>query len=530
MTKAKKQPSASKPRRSPHKNKRGRSLIPPLNKYTIRAVLVGGVTGAVTFVLLSALILFGLYGYFQFSGRILPGVRVGDLSLGGMTPAGATGVLSAAWNSGQTLVVTDGQHSWSAAPTDFGLLLDAAATAQRAHEVGHGQGFFTEFFRLIESATQGTQVEPVVTLNVEAARAGLENLAGTVNVPPQDASLEIQGGTVVAIPGTPGHTLDVEATLTLLTADPGAALENGVLPLVLVPVAPRIGDASAAVAQAEQLLNGSLAVLIYDPVTDERIDQSIQPDQIAGWLGFEAGDSGLHVIVQGDRLEAYLAALSDTLGPGRYLDAAESAPALTEALSQDRHATLIVRHAPSTYAVQSGDTLTRIAWQVGMPYWKLLEANPGIEANAIVPGQVLNVPSKDDLLPLPVVVNKRIQISIGEQHMWIYENGQQINDFVISTGIDRSPTQPGIFQVQTHELNAYASVWDLWMPHFIGIYESWPGFMNGIHGLPTLSSGYRLWADILGRPASYGCIILDLDDAELLYNWADQGVVVEIVE
>jgi lipoprotein-anchoring transpeptidase ErfK/SrfK len=68
------------------------------------------------------------------------------------------------------------------------------------------------------------------------------------------------------------------------------------------------------------------------------------------------------------------------------------------------------------------------------------------------------------------------------------------------------------------------------MPHFLGIYEAWPDFMNGLHGLPTLSNGRRLWADILGRPASFGCIILDLDAAESLYEWAEDGVVVEILE
>jgi lipoprotein-anchoring transpeptidase ErfK/SrfK len=99
---------------------------------------------------------------------------------------------------------------------------------------------------------------------------------------------------------------------------------------------------------------------------------------------------------------------------------------------------------------------------------------------------------------------------------------------VISTGIDRSPTQPGVFQIQTHEINAYASVWDLHMPHFLGIYEAWPGFMNGIHGLPTLSSGRRLWAGVLGRPVSYGCIVMELEAAEWLYGWAENGVVVEI--
>jgi lipoprotein-anchoring transpeptidase ErfK/SrfK len=143
-------------------------------------------------------------------------------------------------------------------------------------------------------------------------------------------------------------------------------------------------------------------------------------------------------------------------------------------------------------------------------------------------GQTLTIPSKDDLLPLPVVASKRIVISISEQRLWMQQDGGTIAKHIISTGIDRSPTQPGIFQVQSHDPNAYASVWDLHMPDFLGIYEAWPGFMNGIHGLPTLSNGQRLWANILGRPASYGCIILDLKASQQLYDWAEDGVVVEI--
>jgi lipoprotein-anchoring transpeptidase ErfK/SrfK len=163
-----------------------------------------------------------------------------------------------------------------------------------------------------------------------------------------------------------------------------------------------------------------------------------------------------------------------------------------------------------------------------------LDANPGLDADHLLVGTTLVIPSRDVLLPLPVVTDKRVVISISKQRLWAYQRNtatgamELVADYIISTGIDRSPTQPGFFQVQTHEKNAYASVWDLYMPHFLGIYEAWPGFMNGIHGLPTLSNGRGLWADILGRPASYGCIILDLNPAEWLYNWAENGVVVEI--
>ncbi|NTW44855.1 MAG: L,D-transpeptidase, partial [Anaerolineaceae bacterium] len=168
-------------------------------------------------------------------------------------------------------------------------------------------------------------------------------------------------------------------------------------------------------------------------------------------------------------------------------------------------------------------------FKVGIPYWKIQEANPGTSIIGIGPGQELTIPSKNDLLPLPVVPGKRVVISISEQHMWIYENRELRSEHVISTGIDRSPTLPGFFQIQTHEINAYASNWDLWMPNFLGIYEAVPGFMNGIHGLPLLSSGVRLWGNVLGSKASYGCIIMTLDAAEDLYNWAENGVVVEIL-
>jgi lipoprotein-anchoring transpeptidase ErfK/SrfK len=132
------------------------------------------------------------------------------------------------------------------------------------------------------------------------------------------------------------------------------------------------------------------------------------------------------------------------------------------------------------------------------------------------------------MLLLPVVTKKRIVISITEQRLWTCEDGALRSEHIVSTGFARSPTLPGLFQVLSHVENAYASRWGLWMPHFLGIYDALPGFTNGIHGLPLRSNGVRLWGSVLGRPASYGCIILDLEAAEDVYAWADDGVVVEI--
>jgi lipoprotein-anchoring transpeptidase ErfK/SrfK len=164
----------------------------------------------------------------------------------------------------------------------------------------------------------------------------------------------------------------------------------------------------------------------------------------------------------------------------------------------------------------------------GFPVWRLTEANPGIEPGELRPGQQILIPSVDVLFPLPPVTGRRIVIDISDQHLSAYEGETPVFDFVCSTGIASSPTITGTFQVLSKEEEAYASSWDLWMPHFIGIYRSGPDFTNGIHALPTLSSGVRLWEGYLGRPVSYGCIVIGLDEAAALYDWAELGTLVVI--
>jgi lipoprotein-anchoring transpeptidase ErfK/SrfK len=114
--------------------------------------------------------------------------------------------------------------------------------------------------------------------------------------------------------------------------------------------------------------------------------------------------------------------------------------------------------------------------------------------------------------------------------MRVYENGTLKWDWVASTGINSSPTWPGIYQIISHELNAYAANWDLYMPHFMGVYNPIPGedFTNGIHGFPTRGGGQLLWENDLGYRVTYGCILLSNENATTLYNWAQAGVVVEI--
>jgi len=122
--------------------------------------------------------------------------------------------------------------------------------------------------------------------------------------------------------------------------------------------------------------------------------------------------------------------------------------------------------------------------------------------------------------------SKYILVDISDQHMYVYEGDTLVYSFVASTGMNNA-TRVGTFAVQSKIPNAYGSTWDIWMPNWLGIYWS-GGLENGIHALPILSNGATLWAGFLGRPISYGCVVLGSYEAQLLYDWAVVGTPVEI--
>ncbi len=494
------------------------------------AVWILVIVGSLLLILVCLPLLVGLggYVYYQMSGRIAPGVRVGATNLGWMTEDQAAVVVHKEWNMDGKLLVSDGLQSWTLTPAQLGLNVNALQTAQQAFLAARRQAMWDEFSQMARGWLDGWQVAPVASVDVNQARNMLETLNTQASKPPKDASLVWDGNKLVVIPGELGYTINISETLHNLETNPGIVLASGYLQLPLVPVIPPVADVSEAMAQAEQLINTPFRLTAYDPIRDEYLHWDITRDELGSWLKFDIGEDGPLAAIDEDKLGAYLSQLGESLGDDRWLDGAKYQSQLSQSIETKTDLFVLVSHHPTSYTVQPGDTLISIGWKVGMPFWKILQANPVLDADALRAGDSLVVPSKDELLPFPVIPNKRIVISISEQRLWVYQDGQLLSEHVISTGIDRSPTQPGVFQVQTHELEAYASVWDLYMPNFLGVYEAWPGFMNGIHGLPTLSSGRRLWANILGKPASYGCIIMDLEAAEWLYGWAEQGVVVEI--
>ncbi len=175
----------------------------------------------------------------------------------------------------------------------------------------------------------------------------------------------------------------------------------------------------------------------------------------------------------------------------------------------------------------SPPTMTAVPADTAMPTTAATEAPPVVAMQLVDEAAVPVQSVESSLAPVPSTGGgKYILVDISEQHMYVYEGDALIYSFVASTGINNA-TRVGTFAVQSKIPNAYGSTWDIWMPNWLGIYWS-GGLENGIHALPILPNGAILWEGFLGRPVSYGCVVLGTYESQLLYEWAEIGTPVEI--
>lgn len=495
------------PRRSPRNRRVWLLIIPAGMLFALFMLIAGG------------LVLYML----AFGQRMLPGVYFEDRSLGGLTQTEAVSVIQREW---RLLTLRDGSRSWELEAAALGLQLNAEQTAADAFAQGHGEGGLTALFNRV-------QIAPVISLDAAALAAELERIAPQISIAPVNAGVAFENGEVIATALQNGRMLDVVATVAQLQANPALALQDGELALVMQGVAPAVADASPLVAQARALLSNPLDIRIFDPVTGDSIYWSAAPQEWGRWLTAVSDPNspiGLALHADANAVRSFLSQQAAVFDSSRSVDLEAGVQAVQNALAAGRpqDAVLTVQHRERQHVVRAGETITSIAWDYGIPYLYIMQANGGIESVSV--GQRITIPPADLFLKLPVVPDKRIVVSISQQRTRVYENGQLKWDWVTSTGISSSPTWTGVYQVISHEPNAYAANWNLYMPNFMGVYQPVPGadFTNGFHGFPTRGGGQLLWENSLGTRVTYGCILLSNTNMQLLYDWAEEGVVVEI--
>jgi LysM repeat protein len=181
------------------------------------------------------------------------------------------------------------------------------------------------------------------------------------------------------------------------------------------------------------------------------------------------------------------------------------------------------------HVVQAGETLSQIAKRYGTTVAAIMAANDLPSADKISVGQRLIISKGGGFVPVTVVRPTKFVVSISQQRCWLYAGDALIAKWVCSTGRRSSPTVPGTYRIQSKLPKAWGSRWGFWMPYWLGIYWA-GGSENGIHGLPwNPKTGVQVWTGSVGRPITFGCVMLDNVNAKMLYNaaWIGMPVIIK---
>ena len=139
----------------------------------------------------------------------------------------------------------------------------------------------------------------------------------------------------------------------------------------------------------------------------------------------------------------------------------------------------------------------------------------------VIPAEIPE-PAFDVIPPEDIEPDRHIIISLADQRMFIFENGVNIQTFLVSTGVPGHRTPTGSYSVHSRSPRAYSNKYECYMPHWMAITGDG---MYGMHALEGTS-----YLRLLGSVASHGCIRLAPENATWLYEWVEIGTTVDIVD
>lgn len=481
---------------------------------------------------LGALMLVLVVGIFVTSSllasEIPPNVWAMNQPIGRMSKAEAGDLLFRNWHESIRIrVLLEGDVMAEMTPDDIGLVLDIDAMVEAASSVG------------LSGIPLGVGIEPMVSLDYGEAENYLLSIVNEVYLPPYEAGYAFENGELVGVSGRSSRELDIVGTLEAMQANPLGIFNRGQVELLTNATPPDVIDPTPFLSDAREFVDGSFTLLGYDPYTNDYEPWTTTEDQLVNWLA--AGYNSL--TLREEPFERFIDAVNDTLRnneQSRYLNDQEAYEQVNRALmSGDSEAILRLRYTSSDYTVEWGDNGYRIGQKTGLPFNLIDELNPDIEWGALSVGDTVRIPSRDKVLPLEPIANKRIVVDLTRQWLVAFENEEIVFSWPISSGRSDAPTYTGIFQILSHAEVAYGSSFSLcnasgtscgqWeMNWFMGVYEVVPGLMNGFHGAVLLPDGTYLGGGGVRYPSTFGCVMSEDEQARQLYDWAELGTIVEI--
>jgi len=242
--------------------------------------------------------------YWMNAGKVYRGVEVGDVSLGGKTPAEAKEIIG---ERERRKIEFSGPDKLAFSASQLGASYDAEATARRAYAVGREGDIPGRLAERFEAAFGTVEIPSEVDYRPRRARAAVEKLASRVNRKPREARVAINGSEVQTAESRDGYRLNIDETVRNVgeaVRDMGGQAEAG--GKVLKPEY-TTAEAQKAAGKARAAMGGRLTFTAGDR------QWTVPPVAIGSALDITAKGGDFRVALNRDRMKENLAGAYDAL-------------------------------------------------------------------------------------------------------------------------------------------------------------------------------------------------------------------------
>ena len=239
--------------------------------------------------------------YLMNSGKIYRGVEVGDVALGGKTPAEARQIVEERATGPLQEIEFSGPEQFTRTAEEMGVSFNIEATVNEAYAVGREGNTLERLGERARAFLIGVTVAPDVNYRPEKARTEVEEIASQVNREPVDASVNVYGSEVEVVESREGYTLDSAATME--SVDSAIEDMSGQVKLVGEVLEPGITTAEAQTA-AEKARRAVSEQLVFKA---EGKSWTLSPADVGSALDITRRDGEIGVSLNRDRLEDRLA-------------------------------------------------------------------------------------------------------------------------------------------------------------------------------------------------------------------------------
>ncbi len=431
-------------------------------------------------------------GVFYYSSRFLPGTEINGMDCSGKTVEEVENNMESQIASYQLVLKERGDKSETISASQISMEYISDGKIQELKEQQNPFAWFLAFARQQDYTLSATTSYDEDALN--AAVDALDCFKEENVVQPVDAHLEVQDGQYVIVEETQGTALDSDKVKEAVknAIDSGESLLD--LDQAGCYIEPSVLSTDENLAKQRDEGNKLLTVTVTIDFSDRQ--EVIDADVMKDWL--TTNEEGA-VDLDRTKVREYVQQLQyeyDTFGSSREF---------TTSSGQ----TITVSGGDYGWLIAPNDTTT-----------KIIDTIKSGQSQTIEPEYTYTGYCRDT----NDIGNTYVEISLDQQHMWFYKDGQLIVETDVVTGCHNKgwDTKTGVYAIMYKERDAtlvgegYNSAVSYWMPFYANV---------GIHDASWRSS---FGGSIYLNNGSHGCVNTPTENAATIYNNIEKGVPVVV--